>query len=177
MKKFLLFCIVMLASASTGLLGKGKSDKDLVLIQMIDSTTFRNVQLSDFVGRDGKLTLIDFWSVACGYCPMALPALNEIGTEYADKLHVVSIHTAGEMTQQEACQTEWLRYTRKAESKGYSLYTNLFDPQGMQGVYKNRRLKGWPSYMLLDAEGNVLAKWFGGYQKEHILKKIAKYLK
>lgn len=176
-----LFCAILIlvfAVAQSTNVKKGGIYTDAALVQMVDSTTFRDVRLSDFVGRDGKKTLIDFWSVGCGYCSLALPPLNEIGIEYADRLNIVSIHTAGTTPiQVETSRAEWPRYTRKAESKGYTLHTNLFDPQGKEGLFKAYKHKGWPSYMLLDQEGRVLTAWFGYYKKADILNRIGKYIK
>lgn len=179
MRKIILLCaasVLVMATARSANVKKGSIYTDLPLVEMVDSATFRDVRLSDIVGRDGKLTLIDFWFVGCGYCGMALPALGEIGAEYAEKLNVVSIHTAGATPQQiEAYRAAWPRYTRKAEALGLSLHTNLFDSQG--AAYKAFKLEGWPSYVLFDREGKVLAAWFGGYQKKAFLNKIMKYLK
>lgn len=179
MRKILLMCVALMlvvATARSANVKKGSIYTDLALVEMVDSATFRDVRFSDLVGRDGKMTLIDFWFVGCGYCGMALPALGEIGAEYAEKLNIVSIHTAVYGAEQrEAYRAAWPRYTRKAEALGLSLHTNLFDPQG--AAYKAFKLEGWPSYVLLDRDGKVLAAWFGGYQKQAFLKKIMKYLK
>lgn len=178
MRKILLCAasVLVMANALSANVKKRSIYADLALVEMVDSATFRDVRLSDFVGRDGKMTLIDFWFVGCGYCGMALPALGEIGAEYAKKLNVVSIHTAVYgAEQQEAYRAAWPRYTRKAEALGLSLHTNLFDPQG--AAYKAFKLEGWPSYVLLDRDGKVLVAWFGGYQKKAFLKKIIKHLK
>lgn len=179
MRKIILFSLawmLVLGTAQGANVKKGSIYTDLTVVEMVDSATFRDVRLSDFVGQDGKMTLIDFWFVGCGYCGMALPALGEIGAEYAEKLNVVSIHTAVYgAEQQEAYRAAWPRYTRKAEALGLSLHTNLFDPQG--AAYKAFKLEGWPSYVLLDRDGKVLVAWFGGYQKKAFLKKIMKYLK
>lgn len=94
MRKILLMCVasmLVVVTARSANVKKGSIYTDLAVVEMVDSATFREVRLSDFVGRDGKMTLIDFWFVGCGYCGMALPALGEIGTEYAEKLNVVSI--------------------------------------------------------------------------------------
>lgn len=179
MRKIILLCaasVLVMATARSANVKKGSIYTDLALVEMVDSATFRDVRLSDLVGRDGKMTLIDFWFVGCGYCGMALPALGEIGAEYAEKLNVVSIHTAVYGAgQQEAYRAAWPRYTLKAEALGLSLHTNLFDPQG--AAYQAYKLEGWPSYVLLDRDGKVLAAWFGGYQKKAFLNKIMKYLK
>jgi thioredoxin 1 len=36
--------------------------------------------------------LVDFWAPWCGPCKMAEPALEELSTEYADKLQIVKMN-------------------------------------------------------------------------------------
>ncbi len=53
----------------------------------VTDATFRN----DVLGSD-KPVLVDFWAEWCGPCRLVAPILEEIATEYADKLTVVKLN-------------------------------------------------------------------------------------
>lgn len=48
-------------------------------------------KLSDYVGKDGKYLLVDFFASWCGPCLRQLPVLKELYSEYGDKLNVLGV--------------------------------------------------------------------------------------
>lgn len=48
-------------------------------------------RLSDYVGKDGKYLLVDFFASWCGPCVKQLPVLKELYKTYADKLNVLGV--------------------------------------------------------------------------------------
>lgn len=46
----------------------------------------------DEVLSNTKPVLVDFWAEWCGPCRMVSPIVDELGTEYADKLDVVKVN-------------------------------------------------------------------------------------
>ena len=46
---------------------------------------------SDVLASD-KLTVVDFWAEWCGPCKMIAPILDEIATEYSDRIKVAKLN-------------------------------------------------------------------------------------
>lgn len=48
-------------------------------------------KLSDFVGKDGKYLLVDFWASWCGPCRREIPGIKKLLEENSDKLNVLGV--------------------------------------------------------------------------------------
>ena len=113
-------------------------------------------RLADYLG---KYLLLDFWSIGCGPCIMALPEMKEISETYHDKLTIVSINLD----------------TDAAWKKTMNIYdvpwVNVRDPQSMRGLAANYGVYGIPNYVMISPEGKIADIWMGyetGYLKEKV---------
>lgn len=50
-----------------------------------------DTNFEELVLNAGKPAMVDFWAEWCGPCKMMLPIVEEISTEYADKLVVAKV--------------------------------------------------------------------------------------
>lgn len=101
----------------------------------------------------GKPVLIQFWATWCGYCRRDQPAVEAVVQRYRDKLVVLAVNMGEERRVVE-------RYLQSSPRKSKIVLTPdtnlpaIFDPQG------------FPYYVLLDAEGKVVAEQPGAGGKE-----------
>ncbi|GAB0475419.1 hypothetical protein KML24004_14350 [Alistipes indistinctus] len=111
----------------------------------------------------GKYLLLDFWSIGCGPCRMAMPEMRRMGEVYRDVLTVISITQDGE--------TSWKKYSAEQGIEG----VNLRDPESLTGLSVYYGVKGIPHYVLISPEGKVITSWTG-YAAGQLEKKLDELL-
>lgn len=111
----------------------------------------------------GKYLLLDFWSIGCGPCRMAMPEMRRMGEVYRDVLTVISITQDGE--------TSWKKYSAEQGIEG----VNLRDPESLTGLSVYYGVKGIPHYVLISPEGKVITSW-AGYAAGQLEKKLDELL-
>ena len=120
--------------------GDEMADADLL------DTLGRVHRLADY---KGKYLLLDFWSIGCGPCKLAMPEMKRMGEAYRDVLTVISI------TQDE--EAGWKKYSAEHGVGG----VNLRDPESLAGLSVHYGVKGIPHYVLISPEGKVMTSWTG----------------
>jgi thioredoxin 1 len=60
------------------------------------SKNVTTAEWQDVVLNSSKPVLVDFWAEWCGPCRQVSPIVDEIATEYADKLEVVKVNVDNE---------------------------------------------------------------------------------
>ena len=134
--------------------GDEMADADLL------DTLGRVHRLADY---KGKYLLLDFWSIGCGPCRMAMPEMRRMGEVYRDVLTVISI------TQDR--ETSWKKYSAEQGIEG----VNLRDPESLTGLSVYYGVKGIPHYVLISPEGKVITSW-AGYAAGQLEKKLDELL-
>lgn len=120
--------------------GDEMADADLL------DTLGRVHRLADY---KGKYLLLDFWSIGCGPCKLAMPEMKRMGEAYRDVLTVISITQDGE--------AGWKKYSAEHGVGG----VNLRDPESLARLSVHYGVKGIPHYVLISPEGKVMTLWTG----------------
>ncbi|MCB0661818.1 MAG: TlpA family protein disulfide reductase [Saprospiraceae bacterium] len=120
------------------------------------------LSLSDF---KGKVTLVDFWASWCGPCRRENPNVVKMYKEYHDKgFEILGVSL-------DRSKDKWLQ---AIEQDGL-VWKHVSDLKGWQNeVAQLYGVRSIPHTVLLDAEGNIIARGLRGPQLEQELAKIFK---
>lgn len=113
----------------------------------LDGTVFTKASLK------GKPVLIQFWATWCGYCRRDQPAVEEIAQQYRDKLAVLAVSVREDKATVQRYLERSPRKTRIVLTQDTNLVA-VFEP------------RGFPYYVLLDAEGKMVGEQPGAGGKE-----------
>ncbi len=110
----------------------------------------------------GSVVLLDFWATWCGPCVAAMPSVQELASEYADKgLVVIGINQ--DLPGQEQAVRDFL--TEKAVT-----FTQVLDPE--DAIAEKFDVSAIPTSVLIDRDGVVQAYHIGFAGKEAYKKEI-----
>ena len=128
------------------------------------------VSLSQF---RGKYVLLDFWGSWCGPCRAANPHLKELYATYKDKGFEILGVSSEKVSSQAQAEKVW----KEAIEKDGLTWTNVLNNEVnmKQDVVALYGIEGYPTQILLDKEGKVIAKWLGASKELDVkLKEIFK---
>lgn len=117
----------------------------------------------------GKIVLLDFWTLCCINCIHTLPDLAKLEKKYANELVVIGVHSAKFENEKE---TESIR---KAISR-YEIKHPVVNDANMK-IWRTYGVNSWPTLVLLDSEGNFVAKGSGEGLHDAVDLAIAKLVK
>jgi len=113
----------------------------------------------------GKYILLDFWSMACRPCAMAVPELRELNTTFSNSLTIVGFNM-------ETNKKMWLKGTERDSIT----WVNLSDGKGIfAGASSAYGVKGFPTYILINPDGVIVERWMG-FRKGILNDKLKKYM-
>lgn len=109
----------------------------------------------------GKYSLIEFSFTGCKGCLLALPELKKLQDQLGDQIQIVSIW-------KDKTKDTWLNVLK--EEKSQITWTSLWDPNGLVSALFEIDL--WPTYALIDPDGNVKSIWSGYKKGDNLSRKI-----
>lgn len=101
----------------------------------------------------GKLVLLEFWIVHCGFCIAAVPKLNDISQRFGEKgLHLISINMHD--------PAATIEYFKKKNKPEYLILT------GGESIAKPYGVEAYPAFVLVDKNGKVVYASSGLEEKQ-----------
>lgn len=104
-------------------------------------------------GLRGKIVLLDFWTFCCINCLHVLDELRELEEKYRDVLVVVGVHSP-----KFAHETEHEAVVAAVER--YEVHHAVLDDPAM-ATWKQYAVRAWPTLVVIDPEGYVVAQLAG----------------
>lgn len=98
----------------------------------------------------GKYVLLDFWGHWCGPCVRAMPKVNALHQQYADKLTIIGV-----AMESASSAPLWKKAIRQHHVLGLQL-SELQEDKGP--VITGYNINGYPTYLLLDPQGKLVAR-------------------
>src|SRR5215216_784321 len=114
------------------------------------NTGGRELSLSDFRGR---FLLLDFWTFCCVNCLHVLDELRPLEEKYADELVVVGVHSP-------KFAHEAYAAALAAAVERYSVHHPVLDDPELV-TWQAYTARAWPTLVLVDPEGYVVAQYAG----------------
>ena len=123
--------------------------------------TVNGQKLSNYVGKDGKYLLVDFWASWCGPCRREIPVIKEIYEANKDKLNVLGVAVWDEVPDTERAIKE-LGITWPVILDGQRIPTDIY---GISGI---------PCIILIAPDGTIVSR---DKQDEELKAAVANALK
>ncbi len=117
----------------------------------------------------GKIVLLDFWTYCCINCMHILPDLEKLEKKYPNELVVIGVHSAKFENEKESDNI------RKAILR-YEIRHPVVNDADM-AIWKRYGVSSWPSFVLIDPEGNYLGQVSGEGRLELLDRVIADQIK
>ena len=116
-----------------------------------------NFSLADTAGTQhslatyrGKYVLLDFWGHWCSPCVRAMPKVNALHQQYADKLTIIGV-----AMESASSAPLWKKAIRQHHVPGLQL-SELQADEGP--VITGYNINAYPTYLLLDPQGKLVAR-------------------
>lgn len=114
----------------------------------------------------GKIVLLDFWTLCCINCIHILPDLAKLEKKYEKELVVIGVHSAKFENEKDT------KSIRKAVLRYEIAHPVVNDAD--HKIWDSFDVSSWPTYAVIDAEGNFVGVTSGEGQLELLDKVIGK---
>ncbi|MBS1998224.1 MAG: redoxin domain-containing protein [Cyanobacteria bacterium SZAS LIN-2] len=115
-------------------------------------------------GLRGHFVLLDFWTFCCINCMHILPHLAELEQKYGDRLTVVGIHSAKFENEKDS------ENITRAIAR-YSISHPVINDAEFK-IWDAYNVQAWPTLVLIDPEGKLLATYSGEGHTDEIAAEI-----
>lgn len=112
----------------------------------------------------GKYVLIDFWGSWCGPCRASNPHLKELYATYKDKGFEILGIANEKASDLETSLKSWKSAIEKDDLTWLNVINNESDMK--VDVVKLYGIDGYPTKVLIDKQGKIIARWLGSESKE-----------
>jgi peroxiredoxin len=127
----------------------------------------KEVKISDYQNK--RYVLLNFTALGCGPCWPTYNQMNSVQEKYKDQLKVISFHH-----ENEDLKDKW--FEMAARYKIDFQCTAVWNVIDKTRVFNDYQVPGFPYFFLIDKNGNIVGKWWGGKSEESLEKKIKKYI-
>ncbi len=97
----------------------------------------------------GKIVILDFWTYGCINCIHMIPTLQQLEAKYGDALVIVGVHSA--KFENEGDTTNIRQIVQR-----YGLKHPVINDSNFR-VWQTYGINAWPTFVVVDPRGNVLA--------------------
>ncbi|HKC27490.1 MAG TPA: thioredoxin-like domain-containing protein [Jatrophihabitans sp.] len=104
-------------------------------------------------GLRGRFVLLDFWTFACGNCLHVLDELRPLEAEFSDVLTVIGVHSPKFPHEAEPAALG-------AAIERYEVHHPVLNDPQLQ-LWRQYAVRAWPTLVLIDPEGYVVAQAAG----------------
>lgn len=153
------------SNTTTPAAAKNETASGLPRVKQIDASA-----LKDLIKPNGRPLLINFWATWCGPCREEFPDLVTIGTDYKDKIDLITV-SLDELSEIDRDVPKFLA-EMNSDSPAYLLKT----PD--EGAAIDLVSKDWrgalPFTILFNAEGETIYSKQGKFEKDALIAEIEK---
>jgi len=101
----------------------------------------------------GKVVLLDFWTYCCINCMHVLPDLKRLAHKYPDELVVIGVHSAKFEAERDVGNI-------RSAILRYEIEHPVVNDRDMR-IWDEYAVRSWPTAVLIDAEGKIVARRSG----------------
>lgn len=118
---------------------------------------------------DGRIILLDFWTYCCINCIHVMPDLAYLEEKFGDKLTVIGVHSAKFTNEKDAANI------RNAILR-HDIKHPVVNDKDFR-IWKQFDANAWPSFILLDPNGNIVLRLAGEGHRDKLEQEISNLIK